>query len=60
MPVLEPLFKPATLSRRYSIKGVFLQNFLNFKETYFEEHLQTNAPDILRGVIELLHKDFVF
>ena len=32
---------------------------LNFKKTYFEEHLPTTASDTLRGVIELVLKDFV-
>ena len=39
--------------------NVFLWNLLNFKNTYFEEHLQTTAPDFLREVFELL-KDFAF
>ena len=33
---------------------------LNFKNTYFEEHLQTTVSGTSRGVSELLLKDFIF
>ena len=36
-----------------------IQN-LNFKNTYFEEHLQTTVSGTSRGVSELLLKDFIF
>ena len=54
-----PAWRSATLSKRNSNTGVFLWNLPNFKNTYFEEHLQMTAPGTSRGVTVLL-KDFVF
>ena len=36
-------FRPATLLKRDFNTGVSLWNLQHFKNTYFQEHLQTNA-----------------
>ena len=54
-----PAWRSTTLSKRGSSTVTFLRNLLNFKNTYFEEHLWATAPDTSRGVIELRLKDFV-
>ena len=46
-------WRHGNLSKKDSNIGVFPWNLLNFKGTYFEEHLLTTAPDTSRGVIEL-------
>ena len=49
-------FRPAALLKRDSNTGVFCEHWESFKNTYFEEHLQTAASDSFTWTFSYMNK----
>ena len=45
---------PVTLSEKTPTQVFSCEIFENFKNSYFEEHLRTTAPELLRKISPLL------